>query len=71
MCPVMCVNSALDMALKHVIGQMPKGGVLVFDQLGDAKWPGEALAVQDVLGFRNCAFKRLSGCPDSVYMVLQ
>lgn len=45
---------ALEVAKKHLF----KGSVLVFDELCDDVFPGETIAVQEVLGLNQLAFKR-------------
>lgn len=47
-------------ALESVIPLMPKGGVIAFDQAGQSKWPGETLALKEVLGLKNITLKRLT-----------
>jgi hypothetical protein len=47
-------------ALESVIPLIPKGGVIAFDQAGQYKWPGETLAIKEVLGLKNITFKRLT-----------
>jgi hypothetical protein len=37
---------------------MPKGGVIVFDELNAKMFPGETVAVEEVLGIRNLTIKR-------------
>ena len=45
-------------ALENFVPRMPKGGVIVFDELNDAAFPGETLAVLDTLGIRNLKIQR-------------
>jgi len=47
-------------ALESVIPLIPKGGVIAFDQAGQSKWPGETLALKQVLGLNNIELKRLT-----------
>lgn len=47
-------------ALESVIPLMPKGGVIAFDQAGQSKWPGETLALKEVLGLQTKTLKRLT-----------
>ena len=38
---------------------MPKGAVIVFDELNHSDYPGETMAVMEVLGIRNLELKRV------------
>ena len=40
------------LALKHFLPRMPKGAIVAFDELNDAKWPGETSALLDSLDLR-------------------
>lgn len=40
-------------ALEHLVPRMPRGGLLVFDQMGNRLWPGEGQAVMEALRFHN------------------
>jgi hypothetical protein len=37
---------------------MPKGAVLAFDELDQAQWPGETMAVLETVGLRNLRIQR-------------
>lgn len=45
-------------ALKHLYPLMPKGAVVVFDELNCDKFPGETAAVKQYLGIGNLEIKR-------------
>lgn len=45
-------------ALEAFLPRMPKGAILVFDELNAKIFPGETLAVQEVVGLRNIEIKR-------------
>ncbi len=45
-------------ALETFLPRMPKGAVIVFDELNAKMFPGETLAVNEVLGLRNLRIKR-------------
>ena len=47
-------------ALEQLVPRMPKGGVIAFDQLNSAAWPGETTATLATLGVRNLRIER---CP--------
>ncbi len=46
-------------ALQTFLPRMPKGAVIVFDELNAKMFPGETLAVDEVLGLRNLRIRRL------------
>jgi hypothetical protein len=45
--------------LKHLVPRMPKGGVVVFDELAMREFPGETAAVVETLGLRSLRLRRL------------
>ncbi len=45
-------------ALEVFVPRMPKGAVIVFDQLNAAVFPGETQAVNEELGIRNLEIRR-------------
>lgn len=45
-------------ALEAFLPRMPKGAVVVFDELNAAMFPGETAAVQEVLGLSSSAIRR-------------
>ncbi len=47
-------------ALKHIVPRMPKGAVIVFDELNSPLWPGESIALLDELGVRDLQIKRFA-----------
>lgn len=57
-------------ALRAFLPRMPKGAILVFDELNQAQWPGETLAVLEEVGLRNIAIKRFPFTPSISYAVL-
>jgi hypothetical protein len=46
-------------ALETFLPRMPKGAVLAFDELDQAHWPGETMAVLESVGLRNLRIQRL------------
>lgn len=57
-------------ALKHFLPRMPKGALLVFDELDNPAWPGETLAaIEDGL-LRSIELRRLEFDPYVAYAVL-
>ncbi|MBU0987414.1 MAG: TylF/MycF family methyltransferase [Proteobacteria bacterium] len=45
-------------ALESILPRMPKGAVIVFDEINNPHWPGETLAVIDKIGVRNLRLER-------------
>jgi len=45
-------------AIETFLPRMPKGAVLAFDELAQASWPGETLAVLETVGLRNLRIQR-------------
>ena len=45
-------------ALETFLPYMPKGAVIAFDELNQAAWPGETLAVFESVGLRNLRIQR-------------
>ena len=45
-------------ALEHLWPRIPKGGIVVFDELNCDKFPGETIAVHEKLGIGNLRIKR-------------
>jgi hypothetical protein len=46
-------------ALELFLERMPRGGIVAFDQLNCAEWPGETKALHDVVGVRKAKLQRL------------
>jgi hypothetical protein len=46
------------LALETFLPRMPKGAVIAFDELDQAQWPGETLAVLETVGLRNLKIER-------------
>ena len=57
-------------ALEHFLPRMPRGGVLVFDELNEKAWPGETLAVLETVGLSNLRITRLPFATQVSYAVL-
>jgi hypothetical protein len=45
-------------ALELLIDRMPKGAIIAFDELNASIFPGETVAVNEVLGLRNLRIER-------------
>ena len=57
-------------AIQTLRARMPKGSVIVFDELNLKQWPGETLAVQETLGIQNIRLERFSHHPQISFAVL-
>ncbi len=57
-------------ALKAFVPRMPKGAVIVFDELNAATFPGETIAVDEMLGLKNLRLERFPFDPYISYCVL-
>lgn len=57
-------------ALEGFLPRMPKGAVIAFDELNQAGWPGETLAVLDAYGIRNLRIQRFPFTPQLSYAIL-
>jgi hypothetical protein len=58
-------------ALKHFVPRMPKGALVVFDELDNPMWPGETLAALEELGLGRLALRRFEWDPYISYAVLE
>ncbi len=58
-------------AILNFCPRMPKGGVIVFDELNNTSWPGETIAVLDTLGLNNLRIRRFSFEPYISYAVIE
>jgi hypothetical protein len=56
--------------LEHVVPRMPKGAVILFDELNIKMFPGETVALAEVIGINNLKVNRFSFCPNISYAVL-
>jgi hypothetical protein len=57
--------------LKLCLPRMPKGAVLIFDELNCSAFPGETRAVQEVLGIKNLALRKSQFQPYSAYCIVE
>lgn len=56
-----------EMALEHFLPRMPKGAVIIFDELNNQAWPGDTVAVIEKVGLRNLEIKRFTFEPHVSY----
>ena len=57
-------------ALENFLARMPKGAMIVFDELNNELWPGETLAVHEVIGINNIEIKRYPFHPHISYAII-
>lgn len=57
--------------LEHFIPRMPKGGVIVFDELNNRTWPGETRAVMELLRMNNLRVQRFTYEPHISYALIE
>jgi Macrocin-O-methyltransferase (TylF) len=57
-------------AIESFLPRMPKGSIIAFDELNQAAWPGETLAVLETIGLRNLRIQRSPTATALSYAVL-
>ncbi|WP_027722773.1 crotonobetainyl-CoA--carnitine CoA-transferase [Maridesulfovibrio zosterae] len=57
--------------LKAIRPHLTKGSVIGFDELNDSNFPGETLALKEILGLDSFSIKRMPYCPMSSYIVIE
>ncbi len=57
-------------ALRIFLPRMPRGSVLVLDEINNPKWPGETEALLEEINFKKHTFKNFYYEPDISYVVL-
>lgn len=57
-------------ALETFLPRMPKGAVIVFDELNQVQWPGETVAIMEKIGLRGLSVKRFPFTPSISYAIL-
>lgn len=57
--------------LEAILPRLTKGSVLVFDELVAPNWPGETIAVQEVLGLSRLRLRRHPHQPHCAYAVFE
>ena len=56
-------------ALKNFIPRMPKGAVIIFDELNHPAWPGETRAVLEALDIGSLRIRRFTFEPHLSYQI--
>lgn len=57
--------------IEHFVPRMPKGAVIIFDELNNRTWPGETKAVMEALGLPRLRIQRFTYEPHVSYAVLE
>ena len=57
-------------ALEELLSRIPKGGVIAFDELNSAEWPGETIAVQEILGINQFKIQRFPFEPARSFIIV-
>jgi hypothetical protein len=57
-------------ALEHFLPRMPKGSVLVFDELNEEAFPGETIAVMEMLDLQSIRVRRFDFEPRISYAII-
>lgn len=58
-------------ALDHLLPRIPKGGIVIFDELNVRNFPGETIAICERLGLSNVRLRRLAHVPCLSYIVIE
>ncbi len=56
--------------LETVLPRMPKGAVILFDEINMKIFPGETVALSEIIGIENLKINRFDFCPNISYAVL-
>lgn len=59
------------LALELLVDRIPKGGIIVFDELNSKLYPGETVAMLNTLGARNLRLKRFPWATSIAYAVVE
>ena len=57
--------------LEMILPYMPKGAILGFDELNCRDYPGETIALNEIIGIRNCEIKHSIYSPTQSYIELK
>jgi len=58
-------------AIEHLLPLVPKGGIVVFDELNAEKWAGETKAFKELLNLQQISLKRFSFDPMASYFQVE
>jgi len=57
-------------ALRHLLPLVPKGGVVVFDELGQKRDQGETVAMHELIGISNVKLRKFIHEPNGSYFIV-
>ncbi len=57
--------------LELLVPRIPKGGVILFDEINSKLFPGETEALKDVLGINSLKLSRFPYCPSLSYAIIE
>ena len=55
--------------LELALDRMPKGSLLVFDEINNGDYPGETIAIREVLGLHNLRMHRVREASMAAYVI--
>lgn len=58
-------------ALRHFVPRMPKGGIIVFDEVNNPDWPGETMALNETFGINHFEIRKFPFEQDIAYAVIK
>lgn len=58
-------------AIETFVPRMPKGSIIVFDEINNESWPGETLAVFETIGINNLKIQRIGFGDVISYAILE
>jgi len=64
------IYTPTKLAIEKLYARIPKGGVIVFDELNEEAFPGETIAVMETLGISNLRIQRFCFEPRISYAVV-
>jgi hypothetical protein len=64
------IYAPTKLAIEYFYKRIPKGGVVVFDELNEEAFPGETIAVMETLGLSNLRIQRFPFEPRISYAVI-
>ncbi|HJV75264.1 MAG TPA: TylF/MycF/NovP-related O-methyltransferase [Noviherbaspirillum sp.] len=65
------VYEPTKVAIEHFVPRMPKGAIIIFDELNNTSWPGETRAVLDSMKLGSLRIQRFPFEPHISYAVLE
>lgn len=57
--------------LKRILPHLTKGSIIGFDELNHPAWPGETVALKEVLGVNNIRIQRVPYSPTTAFAVIE